>query len=82
MGRKLEGSAPFWGGEAGSPSNTISLGSRPTFLQSDTLFHRVIVPQQIWAENEGAVPFGEGDLGPNLTQYDTVRGLPACQVSS
>jgi len=27
-------------------------------------------------------PFGEGDLGPHLTQCGRGRGLPPCQVSS
>jgi len=61
---------------AGSPSNTMSLGSRPTFLPSAILIHRAIGPQQIWAENWG------GDLGFHLTQRGQGRGLPACQVSS
>ena len=26
-------------------------------------------PQQAWAENWRLCPFGEGDLGPHLTQY-------------
>ena len=65
MGRKLGVSAPFWGGGARSLSNTMSLGSRPTFLPSGILIYRAIWPQQIWDENfEGAVPFGERELGP------------------
>jgi len=39
MGRKL-GLCPLFGDEgAGSPSNTMSLGSRPTFLPSGILIH-------------------------------------------
>jgi len=35
------------------------------------------------AENWGLyAPFGEGQLGPHLTQCGQGRGLPACQVSS
>jgi len=30
----------------------------------------------------GLCPFGEGELGPHLTQCGQGRGLPACQVSS
>jgi len=30
----------------------------------------------------GLCPFGEGKLGPHLTQCGQCRGLPACQVSS
>ena len=63
---KLGGGAlpPFWGKGAGSPSNTMSLGFRPTFLPSSMLIHRSIWPQQIWTENWGLCPLGEGDLGP------------------
>ena len=51
-----------------STCNTISLGSRPTFLPSGILIHRVIWPQQIWAENWGAVPlWGEGSGSPSNT---------------
>ena len=39
LGQKLGGSAPFWGGGAGSPSNTMSLGPRPTSLPCDILIH-------------------------------------------
>jgi len=30
----------------------------------------------------GAVPFGEGELGPRLAQYCWGQGLPPCQFSS
>jgi len=63
MGWKLGGSAPFWGGGAGSPSNTMSLGPRPTSLPSGILIHQAIWPQQIWAENWGLCPFGGGESG-------------------
>jgi len=67
-GPKTGGSAPFWGGGAGSPSNTISLGPRPTSLPSGILIHPAIWPKQIWAEIGGLCPFEEGELGPHLIQ--------------
>ena len=83
MGRKLgERFCSFLGRGAGLPCNTMSLGSRPTLLPSGILIHRAIWPKQIWAANWGELwPFGEGDLGPHLTECGQGRGLPACQVS-
>jgi len=70
MGRKWRGCAPFWGGGAGSPSNTMSLRSRPTFLQIGILIHQAIWPQQIWADNRGHVSPGEGGSGyPSSTMW-------------
>jgi len=46
--------SPFFvGGAAGSPSNTMSRGPRPTFLPSGILIHPAVWPQQTWAENCG-----------------------------
>ena len=47
---------PFWRGRTGSPSNTMSLWSKPTSLPSGILMHPASWPQQIWAENWGPVP--------------------------
>ena len=57
------------GRAAGSPSNTMLFGSRPTSLPSGILIHPAIWPQQIWAKNcgGGLCPFGEGELSPHLT---------------
>jgi len=77
-GPKIGGSAPFLGRGAGSPSNTMSLGPRPTSIPSGILIHPAIWLQQIWAENWGLCSFGEGELGPPLTQCGQGRGLPAC----
>jgi len=53
------GSVPFWGGRAGSPSNTMSLGSRSTCIPSGILIHPGFWQQQTWAENwKGYAPFG------------------------
>ena len=82
-GRKWKGALPlFWGGESRSPSNTMSLGPRPTSIPSGILVHPAISPQQIWAENWGCAPLGRGKLGPHLTQCGQSRGLPACSVLS
>jgi len=46
IGRKVGGvAAPLSMGRAGSPSNTISPGPRPTSLPSGTLIHPTIWPQ-------------------------------------
>ena len=37
-------------------------------MPSGILIHPAIWPQQTWAENWGLCPFGEGKLGPHLTQ--------------
>ena len=54
----------------------------PSSIASDILIHAVIWPQQTLVENWGLCPFGEGELGPHLTQCIEGRSLPACQVSS
>ena len=43
-------------GAAGSTSNTMLPGSRPTIIPSGILIHLAVWPQQKWAENRGAVP--------------------------
>jgi len=69
----------LWPNGTGPPSNTMSLGSRSTFLPSGILIYRAILQQQIWAENwRGCAPLGEGDLGPHLPQCGQERGLPTC----
>jgi len=73
MGQKLGASALFLGRGAGSQSNTMSLGSRLTFLPSGILIHRATWPQQIWAENWGLCPFGGGNLYAHLTQWGQGR---------
>jgi len=55
---------PFRGG-AGSPSDTMWHGPRPTFVPTGILIHPAVWPQQTGAENWGLCPFG--DLGPHLT---------------
>jgi len=57
-GPKIGGSVPFWGGGAGSPSNTMSLGLRSTFLPSGILINPAVWPRQIIAKIGGSAPFG------------------------
>ena len=45
IGRKMEGLSPFLGGGAGSPSNTMSPGLRPTSVPSGILIHPAVWPQ-------------------------------------
>jgi len=68
---------PFEGGKAGCPSNTKSHGPTSASIPSGILIHPAIWPQQILAENWRLCPFGEGKLGPHVTQYVQGRGLPA-----
>ena len=55
--------APFWGGGAGSPSNTMSPGLRPTSISSGILIHPAVWPQQPCAKNWGLFPFGGRGAG-------------------
>ena len=46
MGRKIgEGAVLLWVGGARSPSNTMSLGPRPTSVPSGILIHAAVSPQ-------------------------------------
>jgi len=81
MGCKLGACTFFGGGEAGSPTNTMWPGPRPTSVPSGILIHPAVWPQQTWAENGGALcPFG--GLGPHLTYCRLGRVLPPYQVVS
>jgi len=57
MGRKVGPAVPLFWGTAGSPSNTMPLGLRPTFLPSGISIRPAVWPQQTWAENWGLCPF-------------------------
>ena len=76
-GPKIAGLCPFGGEGAGSPSNTMSPGPRPTSLPSGISIHPAVWPQQTWGENWGLSPLGEDELGPHLTPCRLGQGLPA-----
>jgi len=78
MGRKLgRGLRPLFGEEAGSPSNTKSTGPKPTSIPSGILISAAIWPQQIRAENWGAVPLWGGGAGsPSNTMWPGPK--PTC----
>ena len=60
--------APF-AGERGAGSHlTLWPRLRSTSVPSDILIHPAIWPQQIWTENWGCAPLGEGELGPHLAE--------------
>jgi len=69
---------PFSVMGAGSPSNTVSPGPRPTSVPSGILISSAVWPQQKWAavytafincERVGAaVPLSVGELGSHPTQ--------------
>ena len=54
---------------AGSPSDTMWIGTRSTSVPSALFIHPAIWPQYAWAENwvEGW-GLGDRELGPHLTQ--------------
>jgi len=71
MGDPLDTWAENWEGllwgrwvPTGSSSNTMWPGPRPSSMTSGTLIHAAIWPQQIWAENWGYAPLGEGSWVP------------------
>jgi len=65
MGRKVGSCcAPFFGGGAGSPSNTMCPGPRPTSVPSGILNYPAVWPQQTCAEKWWAVPLFRGSWVP------------------
>jgi len=62
--------APFFGGGAGSPSNTMSLEPRSISVPSGILVYPAICPEQTLAENWGLCPFWGGRAGsPSNTMW-------------
>jgi len=79
IGRKVgELLCPFGG--AGSRSNTMWLGPRPTSVPSGILIHPAVWPQWTWAEKWGCC--GPFLWGPPLTQCGLGQGIPPYQVAS
>jgi len=84
MGQKLGGGVcALFLGVAGSTSNTMSPGLRPTYIPSGILMHPAVWPQWRCAENWGdSAPFwGRGAVSPSSTMWTGPR-LPLCQVPS
>jgi len=74
-GPKIRRLCPFGG--AGSPSNTMCPGPRPTSRPSGILIQPAVWPQvhnRHGPKIGGLYLFGEGELGPHLTQCDRGRG--------
>jgi len=81
MGRKLGALFPFLGRGARSPSNTMLLGLRPTFLPSSILIHPAVWAQQTLAKNWGALPpfwgGGAGSLSNRMSLGSRPTFLPS-----
>ena len=73
--------AGFVGRGAGSSFNTKSPGPSPSSIPSGILIHPAICPQQIWAENWGALPplWGRRAGSPYNTMWPGPR--PTCTPS-
>jgi len=59
----------------------MSLGLRPTSYQVASWSSSQLATTAIGRRLGAPPPFGEGELGPHLTQCGQGRGLPACEVS-
>jgi len=83
MDRKLVGSTPFWGRGSWVPIER-NVAWAETYLPSkrhlDPSSHLATIDMS--RKLGVCAPFGEGELGPHLTQCGQDRGLPARQVSS
>jgi len=81
MGRNFGGLRPLWGGRSGVPiQHKVAWAEAQLYIPSYMLIHAAIWPQQIWAENWGLCPFGEGGAGsPSKTMWPGPR--PTCLPS-
>jgi len=74
MDQKLEAPPPFGGVGACFPSNTMSLGLRPTSLPSGILIHAAICHNKGRKLGGGSTPFwGEGAVSPSSTMWPVLR---------
>jgi len=78
-GRKLE-LCPFLDGGAGTPSNTIWPGTRPTSVPSGILMHVAVWPQQTSAENWGLCYHEVQDI--LLEVFETISSVCKRRTSS
>jgi len=68
MGRKLGALSPFWGGEAGSPSSTITPGPMPTPYKVGSSSVQPFGHNIHGPKIRGCAPsLRRGELGPHLT---------------
>jgi len=69
VGRKVGACCAHFRWGAGSPSNTMSPGPRPTSVPSGILIHSAVWPEQTWTENWGLCPLwgGRASLTSNTT---------------
>ena len=75
MGRKVGGLlCPLFGG-AGSLSNTMLPGPRPTSLPSGMLVHPAIWPQQTWAKNWGGAGSPSNTMWPGPRPISVPSGI-------
>jgi len=70
--QKVGGVVPALGGGAGSPSNTMSPGSRPTSVPSDILIHQPFGHNRHGPKIGGCVPLGRAG-SPSNTMWPTER---------
>ena len=80
MGWKVGGAVPLFGRGAGSPSNTMSFGPRPTSEPSGKWIHPAL-----WPKIGGCAHFegrGAGSLFNTMWPGPVGRGLPPYQVAS
>jgi len=84
MGRKLGGCcASFWRGGAGSPSNTMWPGPRPTYVPSGILIHPAVWPHYMGRKMRVlCASFLPGELGPHLAQCGRWLGLSPTAMPS
>jgi len=82
LGPKFGGYAP-WGG-AGSASNTMLPGPRPTIVPSGILIHPAVWSQQTWPKIGGCAPFlgGGGAGSPSNTMSLGSRSTFLLRVAS
>ena len=75
------GCAPFLGRGAGSPSSTNLPGPRPSSIPGNILIHAAIWPQQIWAENWGALPIWRRGRARSPSNTMSPVPRPTCMAS-
>jgi len=82
--KKWGAALPLSLGGAGSPSNTMSPGPRPTSIPSGIPMHAAVWPQQTWPKSGGggycALSKGGSWLGPHLMQCYMGQGSVSSDI--